>query len=226
MPGPGIDAMRRGAYDFVTKPFSPAELAVLRAETEAQRARIASAADQVDKCVVRSPFRGLVLERRGQVGELADDAANAYLAAGAQIRELFGSLPLETVMLSTALRFGPGDGFTNRLRSGWLSGSGVTGETMHAPVHIDDVARAVAVADRQRHSLHELHARLALVGPERVTLDEFLRRLGAPPLHAPRPQDVEPPEDWLVEWLSLPACDDTIGGTMTLAHGVNRLSGV
>jgi uncharacterized protein YbjT (DUF2867 family) len=175
---------------------------------------------------VSSALLGAGVRRLIWVGELAHDAGNPYLAAGAEIRELFRSLPLETITLSTALRLGPGDRFTARLRDGWLCGSDVAGGTVHAPIHIDDVARAIAVADRQRQSHRELHAELALVGPERYTLEGLLRRLGAPALDAPRPPGLAPPDGWLVDWLSLPASDDAVGGTMALAHGVNRLSGV
>jgi uncharacterized protein YbjT (DUF2867 family) len=175
---------------------------------------------------VGSALLGAGVRRLIWVCELAHDERNPYLTAAAQIRELFHSLPLETVTLATGLRFGPGDRFTARLRAGWLCGSDVVGGAEHAPVHIDDVARAVAAADRQRGSRGELHAQLALVGPERFTLEGFLRRLGAPPLDAPRPPELDPPDDWLVDWLSRPASDDTAGDGMALAHGVNRLVGV
>lgn len=175
-----------------------------------------------------SAVLGAGVRRLIWVCELVRDVRNPYLAAGEEIRELFHALPLETVTLSTALRYGAGDVFTTRLRAGWLCSSDVAGEAVHAPIHIDDVARAVAVADRQRGSERELHAQLALVGPERHTLAAFLRHLGAPALDAPRPPELDPPEDWLVDWLSRPACDDTIVGddAITLAHGVDRLPGV
>jgi len=174
-----------------------------------------------------SAVLGAGVRRLIWVCELARAEHNPYLAAGAQIRELFHALPLETVTLSTGLRYGDGDAFTARLRAGWLSGSDVARETVHAPIHIDDVARAVAVADRQRGSRHELHAQLALVGPERHTLAGFLQQLNAPPLDRPRPPDLDPPENWLVDWLSRPASDHTIGrdDAMAIAHGVDRLSG-
>jgi hypothetical protein len=174
-----------------------------------------------------SAVLGAGVRRLIWVCELARDERNPYLAAGTQIRELFHALPLETVTLSTGLRYSDGDAFTARLHAGWLSGSDVAREAVHAPIHIDDVARAVVVADRQRGSRHEMHAHLTLVGPERHTLAGFLRRLGAPPLDSPPPPDLVRPAGWLVDWLSHPASDDTIAGddAMTLAHGVNRLSG-
>ncbi|HSK95686.1 MAG TPA: NmrA family NAD(P)-binding protein [Euzebyales bacterium] len=175
---------------------------------------------------VGSALLGASVRRLIWVRELAHDGRNPYLAAHAEIGELFHALPLQTVMLATGLRVGSDDRFTDRLRAGWLSGTAVVADALHAPVHIDDVARAVAVADRQRGSGHELHAQLALVGPERITLETFLRRLGAPPLAAPRPPELAPPADWVVDWLSRPASDDTVGDGMTLAHGVNRLAGV
>jgi hypothetical protein len=54
-----------------------------------------------------------------------------------------------------------------------------------------------------------------------------LQQLNAPPLDRPRPPDLDPPENWLVDWLSRPASDHTIGrdDAMAIAHGVDRLSG-
>jgi len=175
---------------------------------------------------VGSALLGAGVRRLIWVCELARDERNPYLAAVAQIRELFSALPVETVTFATGLRLGSDDRFTARLRDGWLCGSAVDPTAAHAPVSIDDVASAVAAADRQRGSRAELHLELALVGPEQVALEALLRRLGAPPLDAPRPPQLAPPDDWIVDWLSRPAADDAARDGMTLAHGVNRLTGV
>jgi hypothetical protein len=159
------------------------------------------------------------------IGELVRDDRNPYLAANAEIHELFNALPLETVLLSTAVRYGDGDDFTTRLRAGWLCGTTVDPAARHAPIHLDDVVRAVVVADRQRGARRELHLELALLGPEQHTLGTFLDHLGAPPVDAPRPPELDQPQEWLVDWLSRPASSDeiTVDQSIAVAHGVDRL---
>lgn len=169
-----------------------------------------------------SAMLGAGVQRLIWVCELGGDTGNPYLAAMSEIRELFDTLPVETVTLPTAVRYGTGDGFTDRLRQGWLSGSGADPTATHAPINLADVARAVGVADRQRGSRRELHVELTLVGPEEHTLAEFLDRLGAPALDAPPPSGMSPPEPWLVDWLSRPA-HQLADGAATVARGVDRL---
>jgi uncharacterized protein YbjT (DUF2867 family) len=177
--------------------------------------------------VLGSALLGAGARRLIWVRELARDEANPYLAAAAEIRDLFHALPVETVTFSTAVRYGGGDDFTTLLRAGWLCDTAVDPEADHAPIHVDDVARAIAAADRHRGSSGELHTELALVGPERHTLRGFLAQLGAPSLGMPRPPDLDPPEDWLVDWLSRPASEDAIAGhdTLTVARGAEHLPG-
>ena len=151
-----------------------------------------------------SALLGAGVRRLVWVRELAVDPGNAYLAALDELDALFDDLPVEVVTLATGVRHGPGDGLTRRLARGWLSGTGVAPDTPHAPVHVRDVARAVVAADRQRTTSAELRVRLALVGPERLALDEFLRRLGAPSLHGGARHGATAPS-WVVDWLSLPA---------------------
>lgn len=174
---------------------------------------------------VSSAALGAGVRRLIWVCELARDDANPYLAATSDIHDLLVALPLETVTLATALRHGDADAFTSLLRSGWLSGAPVDATAVHAPIHNADVARAVAVADRQRGARREVHIELALVGPERTTLSDFLARLGAPALDAPRPAGLAAPDDWVVDWLSRPAVQAPPGGPGTLAHGVEPLDG-
>ena len=153
------------------------------------------------------------------VRELARAPHNPYLAALSEIQELFDALPVEVVTLSTGLRHGPGDAFTERLRRGWLCGSGVAAGAVHAPVAIGDVARAVAAADRQRGTRRELHVALTVLGPHEHTLGETLARLGAPPLDAPPPPELPPPADWVVDWLSRASGRQALVAGATVAHG-------
>lgn len=171
-----------------------------------------------------SAVLGAGVKRLIWVCELARAPANPYLAALSEIRELFDGLPVETITLSTALRYGAGDAFTDRLRAGWLCRSGVDPTAAHAPISVTDVARAVAVADQQRGSRRELHVKLTLVGPEEHTLAEFLDRLGAPAVDARPPTRMPPPDPWLVDWLSRPASARVLpDGATTVAHGVDRI---
>lgn len=172
-----------------------------------------------------SALLGAGVRRLIWVGELVGDDRNSYLAANAEIHALFTALPLETVTLSTAVRYGDGDAFTARLRAGWLCGTAVDPAAVHAPIHLDDVVRAVVVADRQRGARRELHLQLALLGPHEHTLADFLGQLGAPPLDTPRPSELDQPEEWLVDWLSRPVSGDTIAAdqTIAVAHGVDGL---
>lgn len=166
-----------------------------------------------------SALLGAGVRRLVWVRELADDAANPYLALLGEIGELFEELPVETVTLATTLRHGTGDPLTSRLAAGWLSGSGVDALAAHAPIELDDVARAVVAADRQRGTARELHLRLGLRGPEQMPLHTFLRRIGAPELSATH-HSGRPPPPWLIEWLSNPDAGSLVS---TMAHGINRV---
>ncbi len=170
-----------------------------------------------------SALLGAGVRRLVWVRELADDRANPYLATLAEIGDLFEHLPVETIMLATALRYGDADLLTARLAGGWLTGSGADPTAEHAPIHLDDVARAVAVADRQRGGARELHVRMGLLGPERMPLGEVLRRIGAPRLEAPPPPARERPPSWLVDWISRPGepSDSTL--VATTVSGSERL---
>jgi uncharacterized protein YbjT (DUF2867 family) len=167
---------------------------------------------------------GAGVRRLVWVRELAGDPTNVYLGALADIGALFDDLPIETVTLATAVRYGPTDVLTSRLTGGWLSGAGAALDAAHAPVHVDDVARAVTVADQQRDAATDVHLWLGLVGPDTMTLREFLHRLGAPdPDAAPPARDRPPP--WIPAWLSQPAVAPGTGHPdMTIARGAERLA--
>jgi hypothetical protein len=168
-----------------------------------------------------SALLGAGVRRLVWIRELAVDPDNVYLAALDQLGALFDDLPVEVVTLSTGVRHGPGDRLTRRLAQGWLSGTGVAADTPHAPVHVRDVARAVVAADRQRTTSADLRVRLALVGPERLALGQFLRRLGAPsPRDGASHGAAAPPPPWIVDWLSLPAHEPPADRPLiTVAHG-------
>ena len=180
---------------------------------------------------VASAALGAGVRRLVWIRELATGTDNAFLATLGQIDELFGDLPIETVTLATAVRHGRHDALTQRLADGWLADSGVDLAAVHAPIGIADVARAVAVADRQRGALSELRVRMVLIGPERMTLGTFLRRLrlAASTLSdrdgAGTAQDATEPPAWLVDWLSRPAVEppDAADAATVVARGTTRL---
>lgn len=170
-----------------------------------------------------SALLGAGVRRLVWVRELAAGAGNRYLAALDEVGRLFEELPIETVVLATALRHGDGDALTDRLASGWLTGSGADPATPHAPVHIADVAQAVGVADRQRGVAGELHLRLGVVGPDAMPLAQFLRRIRASAQGAGAGAG-EPPS-WVVDWLSRPAADASASSGLvdTVARGARHL---
>lgn len=164
---------------------------------------------------------GAGVRRLVWVRELGSGAGNEYLDALAEIADLVDALPMETVTLATGVRYGSSDALTRRLAGGWLDGQAVARGTAHAPTAIADVAHAIAVADRQRGSTGEVHVRMALVGPEQMTLDEFLRRLATVV-----PDGSGPPPPWLADWLSRPAvapAPTSAGPPAVLARGTVRL---
>lgn len=170
-----------------------------------------------------SALLGAGVRRLVWVRELAVDPTNPYLAALDEIGALFQDLPVETVTLATAVRHGPADRLTRRLAAGWVPAADVDLDTPHAPIHVDDVARAVVMADRQRGAVADLHMRLGLVGPETMSLGEVLARLGAPA--EPRTvSHADDPPAWLTDWLSHPAVAPPDGpAPMTVARGATHL---
>lgn len=191
----------------------------------------------VAAATVASAALGAGVRRFIWVRELADSADNAFLAALDEIDDLFDALPMETVTLATGVRHGEHDTLTARLARGWLAGTDADLTTVHAPVGLTDVARAVVLADRQRGALREAHVRMALVGPERMTLGTFVRRLRTARAGATHgddhgagvPTDAPPPPRWLVDWLSTPAAEPLErardGATPVVARGTVRLPG-
>ena len=171
-----------------------------------------------------SALLGAGVRRLVWVRDLAVDGSNPYLTAQHEIGTLFADLPVETVTLATAVRHGPGDRLTRLLAAGWVQTADVDLETPHAPIHVDDVARAVVAADRQRGAVADLHMRLALVGPETMLLRDVLARLRAPGAPAASPPAGSAPP-WIADWLSHPAVQPPVGPSpMSVAHGVTRLA--
>ena len=174
-----------------------------------------------------SALLGAGVRRLVWVRELAAGPTNPYLVVQDQIAQLVESLPAETVTLATALRHGAGDPLTRRLAAGWLSGTDVDLDAPHAPVALDDVAHAVEIADRQRGGTRELHIRLSLVGPQAMTLGDYLTRIGAPdpaagPAGPAGPAGIGTAPGWVADWLSRPAVSAVARGTV--ARGVVPLA--
>ncbi len=164
--------------------------------------------------------RRLVLA--GALG-VEDPAGDAYLEALAEGERMLEDAPLETVVLRCAVRYGPGDELTRALASADLDG--LAASAPHAPLHIDDLAGAVAVADRQRDANPELHLTVELVGPDIVDLatlvDGLREALGAPPSQVRLPEPVG-------RWLSVPRVGgrEAIGrGGTPFADGLRSLEG-
>jgi len=179
----------------------------------------------LNAATLASALLGAGVRRLVWVRDLAVDGSNPYLTAQDEIGTLFADLPVETVTLATAVRHGPADQLTRLLAAGWVPPTEVDLETPHAPIHVDDVARAVVAADRQRTTVVDLHMRLGLVGPETMVLRDVLSRLRAPGAPAAsRSAGTAPP--WVADWLSHPAAGRPVGPSpMSIARGVTRLAG-
>lgn len=68
------------------------DLSVLQAEQANQQVAIQQAKRDVDHCVVRAPFTAIILERIGQVGELATPGSHLLLIMDATQREVSAKL--------------------------------------------------------------------------------------------------------------------------------------
>jgi RND family efflux transporter MFP subunit len=73
------------------------DLAVLQAEARSQQAAIRQAKRNVDNCVLRAPYDAIVLERLGQVGELASPVSPLLRILDAQQREVSAKLQEQQV---------------------------------------------------------------------------------------------------------------------------------
>ncbi len=183
--------------------------------------------DQLDAlATVTSAALGAHCRRLIWVTELAaQPEGNAYLDALADAASLVADLPLETVTLRCALRYGPEDPLTAALRAGALSATGANPEARHAPLFLVDAAHAVALADRQRGASSDLHVSLELTGPDQVSLGRFVDALGAPALDAARPASAPQLPAWVPDWLSRSATGDdrAVGRYLTnLEEGLAR----
>lgn len=101
---------------------------------------------------------------------------NPWLEACAEAEELLADAPLETVIVRTGVCYGPGDPLTRALRA-----APPDSPARHAPLYLDDLGEAVAVIDRERSGLADLHIVVDMAGPEEVTWPEFARALGSLP---------------------------------------------
>lgn len=150
-------------------------------------------------------------------------APPAYVQALVERVALVADLPMDVVVLRTALRYGPADRLTAA-----LAGPGPPGPAvLHAPVWMGDVAGAVATADAQRGAVTDVHLDVDLVGPAVLplgTVTDSLARAVPPALRRPAapvlPQTA-------VDWLRIPAVGgpDALGRTgTTFAEGLRRLA--
>lgn len=69
------------------------EVAVVAADARSARATLDTARRNLDKCVVRAPFRAIVRTRSGQVGELAGAGTVLYTLADADRLEVVAQVP-------------------------------------------------------------------------------------------------------------------------------------
>lgn len=69
------------------------EVAVVAADARAARAALATARRNLDKCVIRAPFRAIVRARSGQVGELAGAGTALYTLLDADRLEISAQVP-------------------------------------------------------------------------------------------------------------------------------------
>ena len=108
----------------------------------------------------------------------ADRGTSGYFRSKRLADEYLAQLPLDWTIVQPSLVFGVG-GTSARLFAMLASLPIVAlpgaGRQQVQPIHIDDLVLAIA-AIVQRHDF--AHRRVALVGPEALTLREFLARLG------------------------------------------------
>ena len=128
----------------------------------------------------------------------ADPAGNPYLEALAEAADIVSSLPMETIVFRCALRYGRNDPFTTLLAGSSWEDVGADVTAVHAPLLLDDLARALVTADNPRRSA-DLRLDVELVGPEHIRLGEFVSRLrdASPEV----PPSATPPA-WMADWLS------------------------
>ncbi|MBI3147688.1 MAG: efflux RND transporter periplasmic adaptor subunit [Betaproteobacteria bacterium] len=69
------------------------ELAVVAAELKSAAAALATARHNLDKCVIRAPYRAIVRSRGGQVGELAGSGVPLYTLTEAERLEVAAQVP-------------------------------------------------------------------------------------------------------------------------------------
>jgi uncharacterized protein YbjT (DUF2867 family) len=143
---------------------------------------------------------------------------NPYLEACAAVERLLEDAPMETIVLRRALTYGPGDELTGLLARGAPEQAR---HSRHVPLHTDDLATAIAVADQREKPPGDLHLVLSVGGPEEVTLEQFAAMLGWPGGEAA--PDLPP---HLVAWLAedrLPGADALAGLGTSLRAGTAQL---
>lgn len=84
------------------------EVAVVTAETKSARAALDTARRNLEKCVIRAPFRAIVRSRSGQVGELAVAGSPLYVLVDADRIEVSAQVPArgaDTLARAEAIEF-------------------------------------------------------------------------------------------------------------------------
>src|SRR5690606_91596 len=110
-----------------------------------------------------------------------EEATTAYHLSKKAADDVLASLPVEGVIVQPSLVFGQGGAstamFTMQASQPVIPLPG-RGDQLVQPVHVDDlVAVVVALATRKSAPRNHGSRRVAVVGPEAMTLREFYRRL-------------------------------------------------
>lgn len=103
-------------------------------------------------------------------------AGNPWLEALAEAEDMIADAPLESVVLRSALIYGPGDPHTVALAAG---AAGVAPVGSHWPVHAHDVATIAVAVDDNRDLDTSLHVVVDVAGPRRLATAEILHHLSA-----------------------------------------------
>lgn len=141
------------------------------------------------------------------------------LEACAEAEGLLAEAPFETVVVRRDVTYAAEDPFTRALAGGVPD---ALRDVRRAPLYVDDLAAAVAAADRHRQDTSAPQIVVEIAGPDTVTLGEFAGQLGSGPI---RGLDTSlPPHTVRLLSVSREPGPGTLGreGT-TVAEGLRRL---
>jgi uncharacterized protein YbjT (DUF2867 family) len=105
----------------------------------------------------------------------ASDAPDAFRRAKAAEEEAIAAIPVPTIVIRASLVD------TVAVRDALLTGGAdaVTSAVELAPVRVDDLVEVVVAFDRARSRLDDGHLLVAADGPSRLTVGQYLERVGA-----------------------------------------------